>query len=78
MIAIVGTVLLFWFGTLIWAYALGQRNEARQWAAWYLGKLALDDSDEEFDITEVPPPPPIPPDNTDPGRQIKEGGWPPR
>ncbi len=26
---------------------------------------------------ETPPPPPIPSATTDPGRQIKEGGWPP-
>ena len=49
-IIIVGTVLLVWFGTIIWAYALGARNEEREWAAWYLGQLALNPSDEEFDI----------------------------
>ncbi len=78
MIAIVVAVLLLWFGTVIWAYAFGQRNEAREWAAWYLDKMALDPSDENLNTTEIPPPPPAPPDDTDPGRRIKEGGWPPR
>ncbi len=72
-----GMALLFWLGSVLVAYELGKRRETREWAAWYLGKLALDPSGEEFDITEVPPPPPKPPDDTDPGRRIKEGGWPP-
>ena len=108
MLIVVGMALMFWLGSVLVAYELGKRKDAREWARWYLGTRARDESDEQsvtIDWWDLPkcaecgnreihqhgcsmagphdrtlwfPPPPAPPDDTDPGKRIKEGGWPPR
>ncbi len=50
MLIIVGMALLFWLGSVLVAYELGKRKDAREWAEWYLGTRARDDTDPETDI----------------------------
>lgn len=84
---LVGIALLLWFGSVLWAYALGKRaDDDSDWVD--LPKCSECGNREihqygcslagPHDRTVAPPPPPAPPDDTDPGRRIKEGGWPPR
>ena len=47
MIIIVGLGLLTWLTSVLVAYELGKRKDAREWARWYLDKLARDESDHD-------------------------------